>query len=102
MKTFQDRNELEQLRATVAKLLEEQQADLEKLARQARTITAREKSILEIWQDWRKSRDERDEARELCAQLQYGVIVKLEARIVELELNHVYMNERILVAEGKA
>jgi len=61
MKTFQDRNELEQLRATVAKLLEEQQADLEKLARQARTITAREKSVLEIWQDFRDATDRANE-----------------------------------------
>ena len=43
------------------------------IARQARTIEAREKSILEIWQDWRIERDnvvlareQRDEARQLA------------------------------------
>ena len=51
------------------------EAALERIiARQARTITAREKSILEIWQDWRIERDnvvlareQRDEARQLAA-----------------------------------
>ena len=82
-----------------------------------------------IWQDWRdllekytevkarlatcaqaaqKLEDERNEARK--ANKAYTILLALDRdeieaqarRIAELELNHVYMNERILAAEGKA
>ena len=83
----------------------------------------------EMWQDWRIERDnvvlareQRDEARQLAVDFRYRFeeaqkrnesyaiqfaldndrIAQLERRIAELELNHVYMNERILTAEGKA
>jgi len=55
-----------------------------------------------------KLEDERNEARK--ANKAYTILLALDRdeieaqarRIAELELNHVYMNERILAAEGKA
>ena len=49
------------------------------IERQARTIEARENSVLEIWQDWRKASDERDEARQLAQAAQFA-----EVRVEEL------------------
>ena len=64
MKTFQDRDELEQLRAIVEQ--------------QARTIEAQNERVNEMWSDWRKERDnallatkQRNEARQFAVDFMY-------------------------------
>jgi chromosome segregation ATPase len=115
--------ELEQLRATVGQLLDEQQADLEKLARCSVTIAAREKSVVEIWEEWRdllekyaevKARlatgaqaaqqleRERNEARQLaidfkaCFEAAHKRIAELESQNDALQEKYDDLSERIV------
>ena len=61
------------------------EAALERIiARQARTITAREKSVLEIWQEWRIERDNVVLAREQRDDAQAFILEVLEAQGVSM------------------